>query len=125
MALHRRRPAAHHLCQDGTGSPGTRGDEADAEGILSVRVHIPGPLRPFTDGRRHLHVESPGTVGELLRRLPVGVQERVLDEEGRVRRHVNVFVGQTSIRETGQLETPVGDGGEVFIVPAVSGGLGS
>ena len=125
MALHRRGPPAYHLCQDGTGLWDTRGDEATAEGLLSVRVHIPGPLRPFTDGRRHLHVEVSGTVGELLLRLPVGVQERVLDEEGQVRRHVNVFVGETSIRETGQLETPVGDGSEVFIVPAVSGGLGS
>jgi molybdopterin converting factor small subunit len=51
------------------------------------------------------------------------MRERVLDEQGEVRLHVNVFVGDTSIRETGRLETPLRDGDDVHIIPAVSGGL--
>jgi molybdopterin converting factor small subunit len=51
------------------------------------------------------------------------VVERILDEQGAVRPHVNVFVARTSIRETGGLETPLRDGEEVFVIPAVSGGV--
>jgi molybdopterin converting factor small subunit len=50
------------------------------------------------------------------------VRDRVLDEQGRVRPHVNVFVGAESIRETGGLETPLGAGSELHIIAAVSGG---
>ena len=55
-------------------------------------------------------------------RLHPGLRDRVLTEQGQVRRHVNVFVGSASIRDTGGLETPVPDGAEIAIVPAVSGG---
>ena len=51
-----------------------------------------------------------------------GVRDRVVDERGEVRQHVNVFVGDESIRFTGGLGTAVGDGAEIWIVPAVSGG---
>lgn len=51
-----------------------------------------------------------------------GVRDRVLTEQGEVRPHVNVFVGDESIRYTGGLATPLGEGAEVSIVPAVSGG---
>lgn len=48
--------------------------------------------------------------------------DRVLTEQGEVRPHVNVFVGEESIRYTGGLATPLTDGAEIAIVPAVSGG---
>ena len=89
---------------------------------MRVSVHIPGPLRPFADGQRRLSIEGPGNVRELLARLPSGLRERVLNEQGEVRLHVNVFVGDTSIRETGRLDTPLRDGDVVHIIPAVSGG---
>lgn len=89
---------------------------------MSISVHVPGPLRPFADGEARLSIEGPGNVRELLAQLPPGVRERVLDEQGELRRHVNVFVGDTSIRETGGLDTPLRDGGDVHIIPAVSGG---
>jgi sulfur-carrier protein len=50
------------------------------------------------------------------------VKDRVMDEQGRVRPHVNVFVGAESIRDTGGLETPLAAGAELHIIAAVSGG---
>jgi molybdopterin converting factor small subunit len=67
-------------------------------------------------------LEGPASVAEALRALPVGVRERILDEQGAVRPHVNVFVEKRSIRETGGLATPLNDGAEVLVIPAVSGG---
>jgi molybdopterin synthase sulfur carrier subunit len=89
---------------------------------LSVTVRIPGPLRPFSQDRSRVILEGPASVEEALRALPSGVRERVLDERGAVRPHVNVFVGRLSIRETGGLSTPLPDGAELFLIPAVSGG---
>lgn len=51
-----------------------------------------------------------------------GVRDRVLTEQGVLRPRVNVFVGPESVRFTGGLDTPVADGVEVAILPAVSGG---
>ena len=68
---------------------------------------------------------SPASVGEALAALwsmHPGVRDRVVTEQGDVRPHVNVFVGSESIRYTGGLATPVRDGDEVSIIPAVSGG---
>ena len=89
--------------------------------------HIPGYLRTFTDGLSRVHLDrTPPTVGEALAALWAvypGVRDRVVDEQGDVRQHVNVFVGDESIRFTGGLATAVGDGSEIWIVPAVSGGI--
>jgi sulfur-carrier protein len=89
---------------------------------VTVTVRIPGPLRPYCDGRSQLAIDAAPTVAAALAALPAGVRERILDEQGAVRRHVNVFVGTTDIRETGGLETPLADGVTVFVIPAVSGG---
>jgi molybdopterin synthase sulfur carrier subunit len=90
---------------------------------VSISVHLPGPLRPFNEGRSLLTLEGATTVEEALQALPPGVRDRILDEVGEIRPHVNVFVGETSVRETGGLATPVRDGAELFVIPAVSGGL--
>ena len=90
---------------------------------MTVSVRIPGPLRPFCDGKSQLLVEGATTVAAAIAALPAGVRERILDEQGKVRQHVNVFVGATDIRETGGLATPLTDGAAVFVIPAVSGGL--
>jgi sulfur-carrier protein len=89
---------------------------------VSVTVYIPGPLRGFAAG---LDVVSlPGAPGTLAQALDVlfaahpGLRDRVLTETGAVRRHVNLFVGA----ERATLETPVPDGAELAILPAVSGG---
>jgi len=93
---------------------------------MPVVFHIPGPLRTFTNGQSRVEVDcSPSTVAEALHalweRCP-GVRYRVLNEQGDVREHINIFVGEECIRYTGGLDTPVRDACEIFIIPAVSGG---
>jgi len=93
---------------------------------MAFVVHIPGPLREWTEGRSRVELEgSPATAAEALEQLCArypGVRDRVLDERKTVRTHVNVFVGDESIRFTGGLATRLADGVEISIVPAVSGG---
>ena len=94
---------------------------------MAVTFLIPGYLRAFTGDRNRVTVtSSPATVAEALAALWAvhpGIRDRVVTEQGDVRPHVNVFVGSESIRFTGGLSTPVPDGAEISIVPAVSGGL--
>ena len=94
-----------------------------------ITFQIAGYLTEFTGGRADIKLDgSPATVGDALQalwRVHAGLRDRVLTEQGHVRPHVNVFVGEESIRYTGGLETPVADGTTVFIVPAVSGGAGA
>jgi len=93
---------------------------------VPITFYIPGYLRTFTAGLSQVDLEGePATVGDALeslwRHYP-GVRDRVCDEQGKVRQHVNVFVGSESIRFTGGLLTPLEHGSEISIVPAVSGG---
>jgi molybdopterin converting factor small subunit len=86
-----------------------------------VRVRIPTPLRSYT--AQQSVVEADGvTVDELLadldRQFP-GMRFRVVDEQGRLRKHMKVFVDQDSIRD---LSTSVTDAGEVTLMQALSGG---
>jgi molybdopterin converting factor small subunit len=93
---------------------------------MAVVILIPGPLRPFSAGRDRVRLErSPGTVGEALAALAAiypGVRDRVVTEQGEVRPHVNVFVGEDNIRDARGLSTRVPEGSEIAILPAVSGG---
>ena len=92
---------------------------------MPIAFLIPGYLRQYTSGAARVETDAAATVGEALQRLwraQPGVRDRVVDEQGNVRPHVNVFVGTESIRFTGGLATPVPDGSEIWIVPAVSGG---
>ncbi len=95
---------------------------------MSVTVRIPTALRQFTDGQAEVPVpidQEKATVGEVLNALArtcPGVVDRVLDETGVVRRHVNVFVGTANVRDGSGLGTVLADGAEVTILPAVSGG---
>jgi molybdopterin converting factor small subunit len=93
---------------------------------MPVVVLIPGYLRPFTSGASRVTLgTSPATVDEALAALWTihpGVRDRVVTEPGEVRPHVNVFVGDESIRWSGGLATPLAADAEISIVPAVSGG---
>lgn len=93
---------------------------------MAISFYIPAFLRTFTDGSSRVELDlTPVTVGEALDALCTkhpGVRDRVLTEQGEVRQHVNVFVGDESIRYSGGLNTPVDEGVEIAIVPAVSGG---
>ena len=91
---------------------------------MSVRVRIPTPLRRFTGGAEEVGSGggSVGAVVEDLERKHPGIRERLCDEQGRVRRFVNIYVNGDDIRFLSSLETPVKDGDEVSIVPAIAGG---
>ncbi len=90
---------------------------------MAVKVQIPTPLRQYTDGQDVVEV-SGTNVGEVLQALGEkypGITERLL-ENGRVRRFVNIYVNDEDIRYLNDLDTPVKDGDEVAIIPAVAGG---
>jgi len=94
----------------------------------TVAVRIPTALRRFSDGRARVSVPThddgcslADLLDQLARTCP-GVVDRVIDERGSLRRHVNVFIGVDEARHLGGLDAPVPAGTEVSIMPAVSGG---
>jgi len=91
---------------------------------MAVKLRIPTPLRKLAGGVSELSVDG-GTVNEALASLErdhPGFRERIYDENGEVRRFVNIYVAGEDIRFLNGLETPLKDGEEVSIVPAVAGG---
>ncbi len=91
---------------------------------MSVSVRIPTTLRTLTGGESEVEVDG-STVGEVIASLEAahpGFRDRLLDEEGALRRFVNVFVADDDVRFMEGLQTPVADGQEVSIIPAVAGG---
>ena len=93
---------------------------------MAIVFHIPGALREFTSGQRQVEISgSPATLGEALSVLWTiypGLRDRIATEQGQVREHINVFVGNENIRYSGGLATRIASGSEISIVPAVSGG---
>ena len=91
---------------------------------MPVQVRIPTPLRRFTAGSEEVSAAGAnvGTVVEDLERQFSGIKERLCDEEGKVRRFVNIYVNGDDIRFLKDLETELKDGDEVSIVPAIAGG---
>jgi MoaD family protein len=91
---------------------------------MAVKVRIPTQLRTLTGGNSEITVNG-STVGETLKELDSaypGLQERLFDENGKLRRFVNVFVAEEDVRFLQGLDTPVAEGATVSIVPAVAGG---
>jgi MoaD family protein len=90
---------------------------------MSVTVKIPTQLRSATDGESTTTVDG-RTVGEVLDALysRFGELRSRIAEDGGLRRFVNVYVGGDDIRFLDGLDTPVADGDEVTILPAVAGG---
>jgi molybdopterin converting factor small subunit len=93
---------------------------------VPVTFHIPGALREFTAGRSKVEIEhSPATLADALSALWTlypGVRDRIATEQGQVREHINIFIGDENVRYTGGLASPVPSGAKISIVPAVSGG---
>lgn len=91
---------------------------------MSVTIRIPTTLRTLTGGQSQVEVEG-ATVGEVLGALDAshpGFSERLFDEDGSLRRFVNVFVADDDVRYLDGVATPVPDGETVSIIPAVAGG---
>lgn len=91
---------------------------------MSVTVRIPTTLRPLAGGRSEVEVDG-ATVGDVLAALDgahPGFNDRLLDEDGNLRKFVNVFVADDDVRFLDGLGTAVPDGETVAIIPAVAGG---
>jgi sulfur-carrier protein len=91
---------------------------------MSKKVRIPTPLRKLTNNEELVEVNAP-TIGEAIAELPSrfpGIAERLVDEKGDVRRFVNVYVNEEDIRFLKNRETPLKDGDEISIIPAIAGG---
>lgn len=91
---------------------------------MSVRVAIPTQLRSLTGGAGEVE-SGTGTVADIVTDLEArhpGVQERLLDDSGALRRFVNVYVNNEDVRFMAGLDTDVPDGARVAIIPAVAGG---
>ena len=91
---------------------------------MPVSVRIPTPLRPFVGDREGVDTE-PGTVTEVLERLTnefTKLRAHLLQQDGRLRSFVNVYVNDRDIRELDGGDTHVADGDEISIVPSIAGG---
>jgi MoaD family protein len=91
---------------------------------MAVKVRVPTTLRTLTGGKSEVEVDG-ATVGDVISALEAshpGFQDRLLDDEGKLRRFVNVFVADDDVRFLEGLETKVPEGETVSIVPAVAGG---
>lgn len=91
---------------------------------MSVTVRIPTTMRPLTGGEKQVPVES-GTLSNVIDALEAahpGMGDRLLDGDGSLRKFVNVFVDDDDVRYLEGLDTKVGDGLTVSIIPAVAGG---
>ena len=87
-------------------------------------IHIPTPLRPFTDKQESVDVNG-GTVGELLADLTKkyeGLRKHLYAEDGRLRNFVNIYLNDEDIRYLQREKTPVKPGDSLSIVPSVAGG---
>ena len=91
---------------------------------MSVSVRIPTILRSYTGGAAEV-TAGPGTLREVISDLDAsypGIGGRILDDGGRIRRFVNVYVGEEDVRLAQGLDTEVPPGIQVSVIPAVAGG---
>jgi sulfur-carrier protein len=93
---------------------------------LKLTFSITGFLTDFTNGERQIRLDCDATsVGSALQQLwerHVGLRDRVVNERGEIRQHVNVFLNDENVRRLQVLETKIKDGDEITILPSVSGG---
>jgi MoaD family protein len=90
---------------------------------MPVRVQIPTPMRQHTEGQTTVEATG-GTVQAVLEDLGArfpGLTQRIFDN-GQVRRFINLYVNNEDVRYLDNLATPVKDGDELSIIPAVAGG---
>jgi sulfur-carrier protein len=91
---------------------------------MSVSVRVPTILRTYTKGESEVSAEG-STLSEVLDSLDSaypGIKGRVVDEQGKLRRFVNVYVGNEDVRFAEGLDTDTPEGAQVSVIPAVAGG---
>lgn len=91
---------------------------------MSMTIRIPTTLRTLTGGESQVEVEA-ATVAEALAALEnehPGFNDRLFDEDGSIRRFVNLFVADDDVRYLDGVDTPIPEGETLSIIPAVAGG---
>ncbi|MGQ0722018.1 MAG: MoaD/ThiS family protein [Candidatus Eiseniibacteriota bacterium] len=91
---------------------------------MTVTIHVPAVLRDYCEGSSNISTSAP-TVRALLEQLErshPALYGNVCDETGAVRRHVNLFVNSSHVRDREGLDTVLEPGDLIFILPAISGG---
>lgn len=91
---------------------------------MSVKVRIPAPLKKLTGNLSEVEAKSKNIaelVEDLEKKFP-GMKERLYDETGKIRRFINIYVNEQDIRFLENENTPLKDGDEVSIIPAIAGG---
>lgn len=91
---------------------------------MAIKVRIPVPMRSLTGGQAEVTGQG-GTVSELLRDLDgryPGLAAKILEENGKVQRWINIYVNDEDIRFLDGPATKLADGDEVSIIPAIAGG---
>ena len=91
---------------------------------MTAQVRIPTILRTYTGGESEVTAAG-ATLSEVLDDLDAnysGIKGRILDDNGELRRFVNVYVGNDDVRFLDNLETPTPDGAQISVIPAVAGG---
>ena len=92
---------------------------------MAVTLRVPTILRTLTGGQSEVSVDGAATLAEVIDKVDAehpGIRGRVLDDDGKLRRFVNVYVGEDDVRFAQGLETATPDGVTVSIIPAVAGG---
>lgn len=90
-----------------------------------IRVRVTGQLRDLTRGASEVRLDSAGdleaVIGELDRNFP-GIGRKIVDDQGRIRTYVNVFVNSENSRDLEEERTKLRDGDTIHILPSVAGG---
>ncbi len=95
---------------------------------MSIKIHIPTPLRPFLDNKDELELDANGstTVGNLLSDLATnneGLKKHLFSEDGKIRNFVNIYLNEEDIRYQEGDKTPLKEGDVLSIVPSIAGGI--
>ena len=91
---------------------------------MAATVRVPTPLQKFTNNQAEVKAEG-GSIKDVLADLESqfpGIKERLYDEQGKLRRFINFYVNNEDIRFLQGEDTPVKDGDEISVVPAIAGG---
>ncbi|CAN5450796.1 MoaD/ThiS family protein [soil metagenome] len=91
---------------------------------MSISVRVPTILRTYTGGESEVSATG-ATLAEVLDDLEAsytGIKARILGDDGKLRRFVNVYVGNEDVRFLDNLDTPTPAGSQVSVIPAVAGG---
>jgi molybdopterin converting factor small subunit len=90
-----------------------------------ITVLVPGPLRSETGGASHVSVSAAGTLKAVLDEIDAQwprLGRRIRDEQGQLRRYVNIYIDGEECRVVAGLATPVPEGAEIQVLPSVAGG---